>query len=165
MSPTYVEKLGLKTRKTNVKAQKINGSALKTFAMVITDFQVEDKGGRPRFFQETFLVADIKFEMILGMLFLKLSNPDVSFSERTFMWKFYTTNKVLSTTKQVQLIELQEFVIAALDVNRKTFIIHVAIREQEEMAVDLDKKAQIKAQIKAQNKVQGRVQSKAQSGV
>ena len=51
--------------------------------MVIADFQVENKGGRPKFFQEIFLVANIKFEVILGMLFLKLSNADVSFGERT----------------------------------------------------------------------------------
>ena len=38
------------TRKTNVRAQKIDGSALETFGMVIADFQVEDKGGRLRFF-------------------------------------------------------------------------------------------------------------------
>ena len=50
MSPAYVKKLGLKTRKTNIGAQKIDGSALETFGMVIVDFQLEDKGGRPRFF-------------------------------------------------------------------------------------------------------------------
>ena len=50
MSPAYAKRLGLKTRKTNVRAQKIDGSALETFGMVIADFQVEDKGGRPRFF-------------------------------------------------------------------------------------------------------------------
>ena len=38
MSPAYAKRLGLKTRKTNVGAQKIDGSALKTFRMVITDF-------------------------------------------------------------------------------------------------------------------------------
>ena len=79
MSPSYTKKLSLKTWKNNVGAQKIDGSALKTFWMVIADFQVEDKVGRPRFFQETFLVANTKFEVILEMLFLKLSNADVSF--------------------------------------------------------------------------------------
>ena len=53
--------------------------------MVIANFQVEDKDNRPRFFQETFLVADTKFEMILGMPFLKLNNTNVSFSEKTLM--------------------------------------------------------------------------------
>ena len=85
MSPAYAEKLGLKTRKTNVGAQKIDGSALETFGMVIADFQVEDKSGRPRFFQETFLVADTKFEVILGMLFLKISNADIAFVEGTLI--------------------------------------------------------------------------------
>ena len=69
ISFVYVEKLGLKTRKTNVGAQKIDGAALKTFGIVIADFQVEDKGSRPRFFQETFLVANTKFEVVLRMLF------------------------------------------------------------------------------------------------
>ena len=50
MSPTFVQKLDLHIRKTNVGAQKIDGSALKTFKMVIADFQVEDKSGRARFF-------------------------------------------------------------------------------------------------------------------
>ena len=50
MSPVYAERLGLKTWKTNVRAQKIDGSALETFAMMIADFQIEDKGSRPRFF-------------------------------------------------------------------------------------------------------------------
>ena len=81
MSPAYVKKLGLHIWKTNVGAQKIDGSALKTFKMVIANFQMEDKGGRPRFFQETFIVADIKFELVLGMLSLKISNADMAFSK------------------------------------------------------------------------------------
>ena len=85
MNPDFARKLGLKVRKTNVGAQKIDGSALETFGMVIADFQVEDKANRPRFFQEIFLVADTQFEVILGMLFLKISNADVLFSEETLM--------------------------------------------------------------------------------
>ena len=83
ISPIHVEKLGLKTWNTIVGALKIDGSALETFGMMIADFQVEDKSGRPRFFQETFLVADTKFEVILGMLFLKISNADVLFGKKT----------------------------------------------------------------------------------
>ena len=58
MNSAFARKLGIHIRKTNVGAQKINGSTLKTFRMVIADFQVENKGGRLRFFQETFLVAN-----------------------------------------------------------------------------------------------------------
>ena len=68
MSPAYAIKLGLKTWKTNIRAQKINDLALEIFGIVIADFQVEYKGDRSRFFQEIFLVTDTKFEVILGML-------------------------------------------------------------------------------------------------
>ena len=53
--------------------------------MVIADFQVEDKGSRPRFFQKIFLVADNKFEVVLGMSFLKISNANVAFGKGTLM--------------------------------------------------------------------------------
>ena len=52
MNPAFAWKLGLHIRKTNIKDQKIDDSTLKTFGMVIADFQVEDKDGRSRFFQE-----------------------------------------------------------------------------------------------------------------
>ena len=83
MNLNYAWKLGLKIRKTNVGAQKIDGSALETFGMIIADFQIEDKISKPRFFQETFLVANIKFEMILGMPFFQISNVDMSFGKGT----------------------------------------------------------------------------------
>ena len=113
--------------------------------MVIVDFQVEDKASRPRFFQETFLVADTKFEVILGMPFLKISNADVSFGEETLTWRTYTINKALSITKRVQIVDPKEFVIAALDVDSETFVVHVAIREREEMPVHSERQAQVGA--------------------
>ena len=109
--------------------------------MVIADFQVKDKGGRPRFFQETFLVADTKFEVILKILFLKLSNADILFSEGTFTWRSYTTSKALPTTKRIWLVDPKEFVIAALDVDSETFVVHLAVWKQEKMAMDPDRKA------------------------
>ena len=96
---------------------------------MIADFQVEDKGGSPRFFQKTFLVADSKFKVILGMLFLKISNANMAFSEKTLTWKAYTTNKALTTTEQVQIVDLKEFVIVVLDENSETFVVYVAIWE------------------------------------
>ena len=144
MSLDYIKRLGLKAWKTNVGAQKIDGSAFKTFGMVISDFQVEDKVGRPRFFQKIFLVADTKFEVILGMPLLKISNANVAFGEKTLTWKSYTINKALLTTEQVQLVNSKKFAIVALDADSETFIVHVAIREHEEMAMDPDRKAQSK---------------------
>ena len=90
-------------------------------------------------------MTNTKFEVILGMLFLKLSNANVSFDEKILTWRTYTINKVLSTTKQVQIIDKKNFVIAALHANNKTFVVHMAIREQEKMPVHFEKQAQIKA--------------------
>ena len=111
---------------------------------------MEEKSGRSRFFPKTFLVADTKFEVILGISFLKISNANVAFGEGTLTWKSYTTNKALTTTEWVQLVDLKEFVIAALDMDSKTFVVHVAIRKREKMAINPDKKAQIEAQSGAQ---------------
>ena len=72
-------------------------------------------------------MADTKFEVVIGMLFLKICNADVAFGKRTLMWKSYTTKEALSTTEQVQLVDPKEFVVAALDADSKTFVMHVAI--------------------------------------
>ena len=82
MTPAYASKLGLKVHTTDVGAQKIDGSTLETFGMVLASFQVEDKLGRTRYFQETFLLADISVEVVLGMPFLTLSNADIQFAEK-----------------------------------------------------------------------------------
>ena len=74
-------------------------------------------------------MADTKFEVILGMPFLKISNANMSFGEGTLTWRTYTTNEALPTTKQVQIVDPKEFVIAALDIDSEIFVVHVAIRE------------------------------------
>ena len=38
INPAYAKRLGLKTRKTNIGAQKIDSFAFETFGMVIADF-------------------------------------------------------------------------------------------------------------------------------
>ena len=91
-------------------------------------------------------MANNKFEVVVGMPFLKISNANVAFGEGTLIWRSYTTNEALLTTERVQLADPKKFVIAALDADSETFIVHVAIWEQEEMAMDLDRKARIKAQ-------------------
>ena len=77
MTLAYTVHLGLKVRMTDISVQEIDGSSLATYGMVIAVFQVVDKLGRSRFFQKTFLLADISMEVVLGMLFLTLSNPNV----------------------------------------------------------------------------------------
>ena len=126
MTSAYASELGLRVYRIDVGAQKIDGSTLKIFGMVLASFQVEDKLGRAWFFQETFLLADISAEVVLGMPFLTLSNADVQFVEKELTWRTYTTAEALPTTKRVELIDKKEFAKVALDENSETFVIYVA---------------------------------------
>ena len=50
MSSVFARKLSLHIQKTNVEVQKIDGSALETFGMLIANMKIEDKVGRSKFF-------------------------------------------------------------------------------------------------------------------
>ena len=63
-------------------AQNINGSTLETFKMIITNFQIKDKICKSQYFQEIFLITNIKVEVILRMFFLKLNNVNVLFKKK-----------------------------------------------------------------------------------
>ena len=80
--PTFAKQLGLPIRPTDVEAQKIDGTTLDTYGMVVAAFSVENKANQVRFFEETFLVANVSPEIVLGMLFLTLSGANVGFSSR-----------------------------------------------------------------------------------
>ncbi len=82
MSQAFTQQLGLKICTTNVGAQKIGGTTLETYGMVVSTFSVLDKNNRERYFEESFLFADVKPEIVLGILFLTLSNVNVNFQTR-----------------------------------------------------------------------------------
>ena len=81
MYPAYAMKLGFRAKKIDVGTQKIDRSHLNTFGMVIADCSVKNKLGRVRFFQKTFLLANIGLGVVLGMSFLTLSKADIRFAE------------------------------------------------------------------------------------
>ena len=122
----YKAHLGLKVRVTDVGVQKIDGSLLATYGIVIATFQVVNKLGRSWFFQETFLLAGINMKVVLGMPFLTFINADVQFAEKELTWKIYTTKKALPTTCQVKIIDQKEFARAALDENVEAFVVHIS---------------------------------------
>ena len=77
MTPAYAVHLSLKVRVTNIGTQKIDGSSLATYSMVIAAFQVVDKLCCFWFFQETFSLANISIKVVLGLPFFTFSNADV----------------------------------------------------------------------------------------
>ena len=94
--------------------------------MVIAAFSVVEKANRVRFFEKTFLVANVSPEVVLGMPFLTLSGADVDFSGWELRWRTYTTKKALPTTRRVELVGKKEFAAAALDPEHETYVVYVA---------------------------------------
>ncbi len=94
--------------------------------MVVSTFSVSDKDGRERFFKENFLLADVKLDVVLRILFLTISNVDVDIQARDLQWRFYITRDVLLTTRQVELIGKKKFAAASLDSEHKVFIVYIA---------------------------------------
>ena len=141
----FAKELGLSIRPTDIGAQKIDGTTLETYEMIVTAFLVEDKANQVRFFEETFLVANVSPEVVLGMPFLEetflvanvspevvlgmpfltLSGADVDFSGRELRWRTYTTEEVLPTTRRVELVGKKEFAAAVLDPESETFVVHI----------------------------------------
>ncbi len=126
MSQAFAQQLSLKIRKSNVGAQKIDGTTLETYEIVVSTFSVSDKDGKERFFEESFLLADVKPDIVLGMPFLIMSNADVKFQTRNLQQRSYTIGDVLPTTRQVKLIGKKEFAATALDPEHKVFAVYIA---------------------------------------
>ncbi len=129
MTPAYAKKLGLTTRKTSIGAQKIDGSPLETYGMVLASFSLKDSLRRARFFEEIFLLTDTSMELVLGMPFLALNNADFQFGAEEFTWRSYIAAEALPTTSRVELIDKRKFAKAALDENSETFVVHVTALE------------------------------------
>ena len=123
--PAFAMELGLPIRPTDVGAQKIDGTTLDTYGMVVAAFSVENKANRVRFFEETFLVANVSPKVVFGMPFLTLSDADIDFLGRELRWRTYTTEETLPTTKRVELVGKKEFAAVALDSEHETYLVHV----------------------------------------
>ena len=82
MHPAFAERLSLVVQTTNVGAQKIDGTTLKTYRIVVAAFSVTDQPNRIRFFEQTFLIANVSPDVVHGMPFLTLSGTDVDFPKK-----------------------------------------------------------------------------------
>ena len=67
--------------------------------MIVFTSLILDKDGRERFFEESFLLANVSPDIVLGMSFLTMSNVDVNFQARDVQWRSYTTREILPTTR------------------------------------------------------------------
>lgn len=96
--------------------------------MVVSTFSILDKDDRVRFFKKSFLLANIKLDIVLfEMFFLTINNANINFKAQNLQQRFYITAKVFFITKRVEVIEKKKFIIAAFDLNYKVFIIYVSV--------------------------------------
>ena len=66
MTLGFAAKIGFILRSTNFGAEKIDGSPLESYDMVSAEFSLQDSLGRVRFFEETFLLADVKVGQLVN---------------------------------------------------------------------------------------------------
>ena len=76
---TFAKELDLPIRPTDVEIQKIDGTMLNTFGIIVVAFSVMHKTHRVRFLEKTFLIANVSPEVVLEMLFFTLSGIDINF--------------------------------------------------------------------------------------
>ena len=79
MSQAFTSQLDLKIRMTNVGAQKIDGTTLEIYKIVVSTFFASDKDRKMRFFEKNFLLADVNPNIIFEMLIFTKSNADIDF--------------------------------------------------------------------------------------
>ncbi len=79
MNQAFTYQLVVKVCKTDVGTQKIDGTILETHAIVVSAFSMSNKDNREKIFEESFLLTDVKPDIVFGMLFLTMSNVNVDF--------------------------------------------------------------------------------------
>ena len=79
---TFTGELKLSIRPTDIKTQKIDGTTLDTFGIIVIVFLVTNKANWVKFFEKTFLLANVSLEIVFGMSFLTLSGADIDFLGR-----------------------------------------------------------------------------------
>ena len=79
---SFAKQLGFPIRSIDIRTQKINGTMLDTYKIIVAPFSLVDKTNRVRFFEKTFLMAYVSMEIVFAMLFLTLSGTDNNFSGR-----------------------------------------------------------------------------------
>ena len=101
------------------------GTILDRYEMVVKAFSVTDKVNWVRFFEKTFLMANVSPKIVLEIFFLTLSGANVDFLDQKLHWRIYITKEALLTIRHVELVGKKKFAAAALDVEYETFVVYI----------------------------------------
>lgn len=66
---TFIKKLGRFIRLIDIEVQKIDDIMLDTYKMVVAAFSIINKRNQIKFFENTFLLANVSPEVVLEMFF------------------------------------------------------------------------------------------------
>lgn len=92
------------------------------FAIVISMFEIKKKK-KYCFFKKKFLFVNLSINIVLKVLFLILSNVNISFLKLEIFWKSYTPIKTISIRKNVQFVRKTKFANETLNSKKKIYII------------------------------------------
>lgn len=92
-----------------MSAQKIDNIRLKSFAMIIALFEVDDKDRKFSFFEERFLPANINMNVNFGILFLTLINVKVNLNNQKRRYRLYHANKANVSIRRYIWLEKKSF--------------------------------------------------------
>lgn len=88
--------------------QRIDGSHLETFAMVIAVFRIQNK------LRKT------------GMSSITLSIADLRFAVGELVWRSNRVAEALPMTRREEIIDRKEFVAVGLNKDDETFVVHIS---------------------------------------
>ena len=77
--PTFDQELEFPIKPTNIRVHKMYGNIIDIYGMRVAAFSMTKKANQVKFFEKTFLVANISLKIVYGMFFLILSNVDINF--------------------------------------------------------------------------------------
>lgn len=82
MTLGYIEKLDFGLQRTNIRTQKIDSINLVTYEIGKANFILQNKYIKDPFFKETFLLVNNSMKIILGILFLSISDIVVRLAKK-----------------------------------------------------------------------------------
>lgn len=106
-----------------MNTQKIDSINLKLFQIVITLFYVGNEKKKSKFIGNNFLLAKLKIEIILKILFLIFSNMKQYLIELELFLRTHTSINAILPILEFELVDRKEFVDAFLNQEEKTCMV------------------------------------------
>lgn len=86
-----------------------------------------DVYGRDRFFKKSFLLMNIKIEIILSISIFLISNINTWFTKKELKFKNNIIINVLLSKTKIELIDWKKVIIAALSLEKRIFILYIIV--------------------------------------